>query len=357
MKGKINVLMVGSTLDVRGGMTTVVEGFLNNEFKNSKLYYIPTHVNKNKIQQMMFYAISLVKIVFCLIFNKIEIVHIHLSERGSFTRKNIVFKIAKFFKKKVMVHMHGAEFKEFYAESNSDKQNKIVNLLINSDKVLVLGNSWNDFVKSLDERIKTIVIPNFVKSTQESVVFNSKKVVNILFLAVITKRKGIFDLIDAIKLLREDENYNEYNVNVIVAGTGTEELQAKEKIKSLNLENHFQFKGWVGNKEKKELLSKSQIFVLPSYNEGLPMSILEAMSYGLPIISTSVGSIEDAVKDNYNGLIIKPGDIKALKDSIGYLMTNEDVCNKFSENSKYLVENIYDERIYFSKIEEMYMTV
>lgn len=352
-----NVLMVGSTLDVKGGMTTVVEGFLNNEFKNSKLHYIPTHINKNKVQQMIFYLIALIKIILCMNFKNVKIVHIHFSERGSFSRKNIVLKIAKFFRKKVIIHMHGAEFKEFYEGSSNIKQIKILNFLKKSDKVIVLGNSWNEYVKSLDEKINTVIMPNFVKARKERVIFNSKNEINILFLAVITKRKGIFDLIEAIKLLTEDRKYTDYKINVIVAGTGIEESQAKQRIKELKLEKNFQFKGWVNNKEKLKLLSQSQIFVLPSYNEGLPMSILEAMSYGIPIISTSVGSIEDAIKHNHNGLIIQPGDIESLKESIGYLINNKDICITYSNNSKDLVQNIYDEKIYFSNIEKMYSTI
>lgn len=354
---KINVLMVGSTLDVKGGMTTVVEGFLNNSFENSNLHYIPTHIDKNKIQQILFYFMSLVKIIFYMFFNKIEIIHIHFSERGSFTRKSIILKIAKLFRKKVIVHMHGAEFKEFYTTSSESKKRKIVNFLIESDKVIVLGKSWNDFVKSLDKRINTIVIPNFVNNTIKSATFDSQKVINILFLAVITKRKGIFDLIEAIKLLLEDKKYSENKINIIVAGSGSEEIQVKKRVKELGLESSFEFIGWVNKLEKIELLSKSQIFVLPSYNEGLPMSILEAMSYGIPVISTNVGSIEDAIKNNYNGLIIQPGDIEALKNNIGYLIDNEEVCISFSKYSKSLVESIYDEKIYFSKVEKMYTTI
>lgn len=357
MKEIKNVLMVGSTLDVKGGMTTVVQGFLDNEFKKSKLYYIPTHIERSRILQYTFYFIALIKIIFILTLKNIDIVHIHVSERGSFVRKNLVFNIAKTFKKKVIVHMHGAEFKEYYNEANVSTQKKILSFLVGADKVIVLGNSWNEYVKGLDQRIKTIVMPNFVKYTEDTVTFDSKKEINILFLAVVTRRKGIFDLVEAIKLLKQDDKYSGYKIKVIVAGTGSEELKVKEIVKDYNLQEFFEFKGWVNVDDKLKLLSKSQIFVLPSYNEGLPMSILEAMSYGIPVVSTSVGSIEDAVRNNYNGLIIQPGDVNALKESIGYLMANEEVCKEFSKNSKDLVRDVYDAKIYFSNVENMYMTI
>ncbi|NFO34808.1 glycosyltransferase family 4 protein [Clostridium botulinum] len=354
MKEKKNVLMVGSALNVKGGMTTVVEGFINNKFKKFNLYYIPTHIEASKFKQMVLFTCSFIKIIYYFLLKNISIIHMHFSERGSFTRKYCLFKLAKVFKKKIVIHMHGAEFKEFYSESNNTKKGKILKFLIGADRVIVLGNSWDGFVRSLDKRIKTEVMPNFVKCVDKTVRFNTKEV-NILFLAVLIKRKGIFDLVEAIKLLLKD--INGYKIKVIIAGTGREENNIKEKIKELGIEASFDFKGWVQNNKKQKILENSQIFVLPSYNEGLPVSILEAMSYGLPIISTNVGSIEDAVIDNYNGTIIKPGDINALKEEMKTLIENKNKWNMYSKNSKDIVYKKYNQENYFNTIENLYKSI
>ena len=352
----MNILMIGSSLNVKGGMTTVVEGFLSNEFNNSRLYYIPTHIEELKIKQLIFFGINLVKIVYYLLSKNISVVHIHFSERGSFTRKNIISRISKLFGKSTVVHMHGAEFKEYYNSSKENKKNKIRKFLLNSKKVIVLGKSWDDFVKSIDVHINTEIMPNFVSCVDEKALFN-KEEINILFLAVLIKRKGIYDLIEAINSLIKENLLIGYKVNVIIAGSGTEEVKVKAKVKELGIEGNFDFRGWVDKEQKNELLKKSQIFVLPSYNEGLPVSILEAMSYGLPIISTNVGSIEDAVINNYNGIIINPGNVNQLKEAIYTLIRDEKRWNEFSNNSKYLVEKIYNKDIYFKKIEEIYKII
>lgn len=347
------ILMVGSSLDVKGGMTTVVEGFIENKFKDSEIIYVPTHIEKAMILQMLFFLRALIVISCHLIFNDIKIVHIHFSEKGSFIRKSLVLKLSKIFNKKVIVHMHGAEFKQFYNYSNNNKKIKIKEFLIESDKVIVLGESWKEFVAKLDDRINIEVMPNFVSCTDASVSFKNNKV-NILFLAVLIKRKGIFDLIEAINLILNDNKFSSYEINVIIAGTGEDEKQVIDRVKKLNIMENFEFKGWVGKDEKLKILQNSQLFVLPSYNEGLPVSILEAMSYGLPIISTNVGSIEDAVINDYNGRIINPGDINSLRESIEYLINNKDIWNYFSKNSKHLVERKYDKEKYFLKMEKMY---
>lgn len=350
------VLMVGSSLDVKGGMTTVVEGFLSNEFKNFSIYYIPTHIEKSKFMQIIFYAMASIKIIFYLIFKQITIAHIHFSERGSFTRKNLVLKLCKIFNKKTIIHMHGAEFKEFYNDSKSGKKKKILKFLKDADRVIVLGDSWYKFVKELDSEIKVETMPNFVTCVEDKAKFETNEV-NIVFLAVLIKRKGIFDLIEAVNLIIKEKKFKDYKLRIIVAGSGKEEEIVKERVNNLGISEYFDFRGWIGKKEKEEILKSGQIFILPSYNEGLPVSILEAMSYGLPIISTNVGSIEDAVIDGYNGSIIEPGDIIGIRNSIVSLIKNKDLWTYYSQNNKDIVIEKYSSHKYFSDLEDMYSFV
>ena len=350
--------MVGSDLSVKGGMTSVVESFLNNDFKGKiNIQYVPTHLeNVSTVNKMIFFMKSLFTIVKSLIFNDISIAHIHMSERGSFFRKYIVFILARMFHKKVIIHLHGAEFKEFYYNVNKIIKKMILHLLKSSDKVLVLGDSWQRFIKGLDNSIDAVILRNSVRYPVEKVEFNGSNI-NILFLAMIIKRKGIFDLIEAAQIIKNNENMKNYNIKFIIAGTGEEEGTAKQKVKEYGLQEYFDFKGWVNKQEKIQLLKESQIFVLPSYNEGLPVAILEAMSYGLPIVATDVGSVRDAVIDNYNGILINAGDIKALAKSIEEIIFYKDKWIKFSLNSKKIIEEYYEERRYFEKVEQLYNNV
>lgn len=353
---KKKILMLGSSLNVKGGMTTVVEGFLDNDFKSYKLHYIETHFDMSNIQKVIMFAISVIKIIFYILTNNVSIVHMHFSERGSFTRKNFLMKICKAFKRKTIIHMHGAEFKEFYNNSNDLKKKKIIKFLKKADRVLVLGESWFDFVRKLDQDINIEIMPNFVTCVNDKASYDCKDI-NIVFLAVLIKRKGIFDLVEAMEEILKDKELKDYNINVIIAGSGCEESAVKEKIDELGISDSFVFKGWLDVKQKNEILKKGQIFVLPSYNEGLPVSILEAMSYGLPIISTNVGSIEDAVINGYNGIIINPGNIKELINAISTLIKDVNLWEKFSYNSKYIVAKKYDKDTYFENIEKIYESI
>ena len=92
----------------------------------------------------------------------------------------------------------------------------------------------------------------------------------------------------------------------------------------------------LGNKQI--LLNIADAYILPSYNAGLPISVLEAMSYSLPIISTRVGGIPEIVKDGINGLLINPGDKKAIYDSIVSLMNNKELRENMGKQSKDIVK-------------------
>lgn len=352
----INVLMIGSDLSVKGGMTTVVKSFLNNNFEDVNITYVPTHIeNVGKMYKILFFIKSLIIIVKNLIMNDVNIVHIHLSERGSFFRKLIVVLICKVFGKKVINHLHGADFKEFY-NNNKYIQSTIKFMFLKCDCVIVLGEKWNIFVKSIDERIKTFILRNSVELMDYCVEYNDKNV-NILFLAVLIKRKGIFDLIKAVDKIRYDKELTEYNIKFVLAGSGNDEVVIKRQIKNLDLEKYFIFKGWIDGKEKIETIKTSQIFILPSYNEGLPMSILEAMSFGMPIITTNVGSIDEAVQNNVNGYIVNPGNVEEIYESIKKIIVNHDLWKKFSKQSKYTIKEKFNKDQYFIKMKELYYSI
>lgn len=109
---------------------------------------------------------------------------------------------------------------------------------------------------------------------------------------------------------------------MFVGGNG-EISKVTQIISKYGLSDIVLFEGWVSGDKKIELLNKVDAYILPSYHEGLPISILEAMSYSLPIISTNVGGIPEILKNGENGFIISPGDKDAMYRAILELMNNE----------------------------------
>ncbi len=347
------ILLVGNDPSVKGGITTVISQILEYDWKkkNIELKFITTYIDKSNIQKILFFVIAYLKILINFIFWRPDKIHIHMSYQGSFTRASTIQKLAKLFKIEVIVHLHGSEFKKWYDKLNDKKKSKVKSFIKNSNYFVVLGEKWNKIVREIEPTANLIVINNAVRIPNQIAHYNS--FFNILFLGVLIKRKGIDDLIDSASLLIN--KYNVKNIKFLIAGTGNEEEQLKKKVINLKLEKYIEFIGWVDNEKKEELFKESQLFVLPSYNEGLPMSILEAMSYGIPVVATNVGDISTAVIDNKTGELIYSGDVEKLAEKI-YNMVKLDKQNwsLFSNNCLELIKKNFSSEEFYKKIEMIY---
>lgn len=350
----LNILMIGSTTNVKGGMTTVVQSFLRHSFgPGINLSFIPTHSDKGAIYNAGFFGISLIRIFFHFLFKRPQIIHMHMSERGSFIRKYLIFKLAKAFGVKVLVHTHGAEFKQYYETSKPGVKKRISELLKNADKIITLGRSWEMIIKDIEPQADTTVLMNSIPIPDFQRPANAQTEFNVLFLAVLIERKGILDLIHASVPVIEQAEKAGRKIIFHIAGDGKLKEAAMELVALLGIVNSYEFHGWVDEAQKKNLLKLSDLFVLPSYNEGLPMSILEALSYEMPVISTNVGSIEEAVYEGVNGYLIAPGDIEVLSEKMTRLIFSDD--NKMmGKQSRELAENKFDNKKYFLKMEKIY---
>ena len=272
-----------------------------------------------------------------------EIVHIHLSSAMSFYRKLVIFLIAKLRKDKVIIHLHGSEFEKFY-KSSGKIQSTIISWMFNtSNVVLVLSEKWKSFVESISSNNKIIVLYNGAIPEQFLPIERNQNTINILFMGRIGIRKGTFDLLEA--YLKVHERFA--NVKLILGGDGDIE-KARSFVIRHHLQNKVEIKGWLSGQDKIDAFRKANIYVLPSYNEGLPGSVLEAMAAGLPVISTPVGGIPEAVIDNVNGIIVSPGDIESLSKALVKLCNDSSLRVKMGTkslelaNEKFYMESIVD---------------
>lgn len=126
----------------------------------------------------------------------------------------------------------------------------------------------------------------------------------------IGKRKGCFDIPDIL----EKANLRGLDATMVFAGAGSREDEEalKKELAKRNLDKNVKFAGWVNGREKTKLLEESRIFLFPSYNEGMPMAVLEAMAYGLAVVTTRIGGIPNLITDGQTGFLAKPGENEFL---------------------------------------------
>ncbi len=171
----------------------------------------------------------------------------------------------------------------------------------------------------------------------------------LLHVSNISSNKGVFETLEAFKIL-----YNHTNdIRLIFVGDGEDFLSLKSKIKKYGLENVVFM---VGSKKHDEIpgwMSAADIFVFPTYYEGLPNVVLEAMAVGLPIIASKVGGIPEVVKDGVNGFLIEPKNVKALVDSLKFLLSGRR-GKFFSENSQKIISEKFTWKRHAQRMCELY---
>ena len=279
---------------------------------------------------------GLIKLAWELALNKdFRIVHIHTASYNSFKRSSWFVRLAKVMGRKVVLHIHGGGFREYYNTNPS----WILKILKKADCVLALTDSWRKFYSDDLQLPNVVTVPNIVSNPQIKEVEHDGRL-HLLFLGFIVEQKGIFDLVEVIK-----EHKAEWDGKLMLHVGGSHEVERLQSfIKDNGLENLIQYEGWVSGDKKIMLLNLMDAYVLPSYIEGLPISILEALSYGKPVITTPVGGITEVVNED-NGYLFTPGDRKTLFEIINGIIVSPTSLKKKEDNTRRSVKKNSPESI------------
>ncbi len=350
MKQKLNVLVVNSDLTSNGGIASVIKTLYNANIKMGtpvNFHLLKTSHFKDK--PLIFEIILLVRSFFTCIYTlsvkHIDIVHIHTSAEISFYRKSLFFILAKLFRKQTIVHLHSGKFYKFFLTNSSIKASLIRFVFKHSDRVIALCSDWGDKIKQRYPGTDVVVVhnpidieeyaPNETRNKRE-------RELQIVFLAFLIPSKGVEDIISLARMLKERKVSN---LRLLIGGKGELENRLLSAIEEYDLAEIVHFKGWVSGNEKKELLSDSDVYFLPSYIEGMPVSILEAMCNRLAIISTRIAGIPDLVKDEVNGYLRKPGDIEGFLELLIGFAAEPERARKMGLESYNIVQEFDSSRI------------
>ncbi|MGB5635825.1 MAG: glycosyltransferase family 4 protein [Waterburya sp.] len=319
----LKVVMLGPGLNVKGGISRNEKLFLDYAPPEVQISHISTKEDGTVFLKIRVFLQALAKLFWVLLIEEIDLVHIRGSHRGSAFRQAILTWLVKMFRKPIVLQTHASEFHIFYANLAPWLQKFLAWSFDQCDRFVVLSKSWKKFhTANLGLKPEQVtVMYNPVQVPSEVPIRNTSVPIKLIFLGYIGQRKGAFDLITAFASLPEEVKTDSL---LIMAGDGEVEA-AKDLVASLNLTDKIIFPGWIDTEKRDLLLAQADIFVLPSYNEGLPLSMLEAMAWELPAIVTPVGGIAEIVTDGENGLLVEPGNIEQLKDAIESLIVNEDL--------------------------------
>ena len=347
----MNVLMVGVGPKRVGGMWTVAEQYINSYEYNAKvnLTYIPTSTNGSIITRTIYMIIGYVRILNVLRKKDIEIVHIHMAEKGSTFRKGRIAKWAKKRNKKVIIHLHAGPFMAWFKSVTEAQQKKIKAIFECADLVLVLGEYWKKELSEILPQERMRVLYNGVDCPDENPYDSDAK--NIVYFGVMRKEKGTYDLISAIKKIND-----QLPKETIVVLCGNDlEGDIWDTIKKEGLEERFLLPGWVTGEMKEEIYKNAMIDVLPSYFEGLSMTVLEAMARGIPVITTKISTMPEVLGENT--ILLQPGDVDGLSKEILHLTFETEQRKRRSQDEYKRIQDIFSTKNHIQSVLDMYSSL
>ena len=301
------VLMVGPDLSLRGGIVSVVDGYLEAGLpeKCAGFAFHGTGVGTNLLTKSLAFAKSLAE--YKRIVGDYDIVHLHISARGSYKRKAMMARIAKKAGKKVVLHEHSGEFARDF-EAGDDAYRADVRRTFNgADRVIVLSQEWHDyFAKNvIEDAAKLVVLHNGVKIPDMSC--NPAAHQDVLYLGRLDENKSPDLLLCASKPVLEAAP----DMRIIFAGNGDVE-RYRGVASRLGIADRCDFLGWICGADKERLFQEAGMLCLTSKHEAMPMGVMEAMAHGLPVVATRVGGVPQLIDDGVNGLLMDVGDEQAL---------------------------------------------
>ena len=347
--GHTRLIMLGTAFETRGGIAAVVNAYrANGLFERWPIDYVPTHCDGGAVRKLLTAVKALLKVAFLLAKHRHVVMHVHCASRASFWRKSIFMAIALLAKCPVILHLHGGGFAWFYEAECGKVRRRIIRIFLErATRVIVLSERWRAWITRIADNRRVVCIPNPVPAVEERPLWHRRNIV--LFLGRLERRKGIFDLLDAIAALRAHIP----DLQLVCAGDGDLGCVARY-AERLGIEDAVSLPGWVGPAEKQSLMNLPAVYVLPSYAEGLPVSLLEAMAAGVPVVATEVGGIPDVVTDGINGFLFRPGDIATLERLLRRLMLDPQLGMRVAAAARETVRTRFATERVLAQLGELY---
>lgn len=366
MQSKMKILIIGHVGKPVGGLSIYYESLLNSSIsKKIDIEFIDsmsgtkTFAERGKLStKNIWNGLKLLKIFISrIIAFQPDIVDIATAYKASFLKNSLLIIIAKLFGAKVVLRPR-CSIRMFLPDKPRIWNSYVLGILGFCDGIIVLSNEW----MILEGKIKNKNIALFPNAIDLSLLSAIERVyidgsVEILFLGHIGKEKGIFDLIEAISSMDISLN-KRFKLRIVGESLKEQEVKKlKENIIQKGLSELVKILPPVYGDSKNEYFRSSDIFVLPSHHEGMPISIIEAMGAALPIVASTVGGIPDLIEDGITGLLIPPHDTMALSKALEKLILSEELRDRLGNAAREYAKKNHEIEGYIAKLINYYQMI
>ncbi len=317
------LIMLGAAPETRGSIAAVVDAYrMHGLFKRWPIEYVATHSAGPLARRGTLAVKAFGRLAALLAEHRRAVLHVHTAPRGSFWRDMAYLSAAAAVRCPVILHLHGSGFDAFYDACSTTARALVRLALERAAWVAAPSQQLALWVRSVAPSANASFLPNPV-CIPDGKGESAPRQNLILFLGKLAPQKGIFDLIDALSEIRSAVP----DVRLVCAGEGSRVAVARY-AERLGLADAVKFTGWVGPSGKRALLENAAVFALPSYAEGMPVSLLEAMAAGVPVVATPVGGVPEVVADGVTGFLAAPGDVATLSRLLRKLLLERALAAK-----------------------------
>lgn len=345
---KSRILVLGPDVHSKGGMATVIQNCIQSDKLNAEYDIVnyPTYRGGNALSRGVFSLSQYLKFSGELL--QYDIYHIHLCSGTSTWRKlGYLHKIKD--KQRVILHVHGARYHLFYDKCSARKQQKIREAFQSVGQVVVLSEEWRKWF--VDRQIcpenNLTVLHNAVPVPKN--IERNYQGGNVLFMGRMGERKSPDTLLKAAKIVLSQHP----DARFVFGGDGEVEIY-KQMAQQMGIENSCQFLGWVSGTAQEEAYRNAEFFCLPSKNEGMPMSVLEAMSFGAIPLATPVGGVPQVIDDGKNGFVFEIGDFERVAEILNNLMDDSTQAKNIGIKARQTICNRFSIDVFSEKLIELY---
>jgi glycosyltransferase involved in cell wall biosynthesis len=367
---KLRVLLAGHLPPPMGGIATYYQSLLSSsvsEKVNLRFVQTSTHDRDLARSGRATFANSSAAIKDCCRFfravlsHRPQVCHIGTAFGLSFIKHGLCVGIARICGSRVLLHPH-CSLSAVYSDRQGWWRWVFRQIIRLADGVVALSNEWTQ-VTQVVPGCKVYLLQNAInldpylgiaKGSQES--SRTDGVINILYLGYIGRAKGSFDLLDAAHLLSSE--IIDISINLVGGELSPGELDhLRQQLERDDLSKVVSIHPPVIGEEKMAWFRKADIFVYPSYSEGMPMAVMEAMASGLPVVATQVGGLPDLVLEGVNGILVDPVHPDQLAAALLTLASDKMMRRSMGAASLRLAREKFDIEQHVNQLVKIYNTV
>ena len=330
---RLQVLVAGPSARTQGGMASVqrlLERWVPDVDPAVDLHVFATYTEGGVATRLRATVLGVGGALRDLLTRRVDVVHVNLSKRSSALRKGVILTAARLLGKPTVVHAHAGLFLDWFDGLPGPAQ-ALVRRLLRADRVIVLNETVREgYARRLHVPAERMVLMTNPVEWPETVAPRPDHPVTAAFLGALREKKGVFDLVAAVALLPAEARER---LRLVAAGhEDPEPLRAA--VRAAGVDDVVEVSAFLEPPVRDALLARAELLLLPSHAEGLPMSVLEAMAWGVTPVVTPVGGLPALVHDGENGAIVPVADPEALATTLGKLLVDDEARRRMGARAR-----------------------